>query len=115
MAAVRTLQVSTLPPWTTNGNSFAANVSFVFTHDRSMDVILQNQRGEGFVKQVFRLLLSTGCKTRAGGAGMVLDIGSAFARVGFAGEVTLELYGLSRDHRNAPPPFCFPGCAQVRV
>ena len=76
MAAVRTLQVSTLPPWTTNGNSFAANVSFVFTHDRSMDVILQNQRGEGFVKQVFRLLLSTGCKTRAGGAGMVLDIGS---------------------------------------
>jgi hypothetical protein len=72
MAAIRTLQVTSLPAW----SNASEGVSFTFTHDRSMDVILQNQRGEGFVKQVFRYLLSYGCGTRVDGAGLVLDIGS---------------------------------------
>ena len=73
MAAVRTLMLTSLPRWTWSDNDAAGNVSFVMTHDRSIDVILNNQRGEGFVKQVFRLLLA-GCKD--GGGRSVIDIGS---------------------------------------
>ena len=80
MAAVRTLQMTTLPVWASKDNSSARTMSFVFTHDRSMDVILQNQRGEGFVKQVFRLLLAggQGCSSSTPGIpnATVLDIGS---------------------------------------
>ena len=73
MAAVRTLMQTSLPRWSWSDAVDAGNVSFVITHDRSMDVILNNQRGEGFVKQIFRLLLM-GCQRP--GAGSVLDIGS---------------------------------------
>ena len=66
------MRVTSLQEWTWSQPENTPNVSFYFTHDRSIDVILNSQRGEGFVKQVFRLLL-TGC---AHGAGSVLDIGS---------------------------------------
>ena len=71
MAAVRTLMNTQLPRWSWTADETGSNVSFVAMHDRSIDVILNNQRGEGFVKQVFRLLLA-GC----GKGGTVIDIGS---------------------------------------
>ena len=73
MASIRTLMQTSLPRWTWSMHGDAGNVSFVAMHDRSIDVILNNQRGEGFVKQVFRLVLA-GCSHV--GAGSVIDIGA---------------------------------------
>ena len=68
MAAVRTLLETSVPRWSSNwtwGAPFGAEgesdrVRFVVTHDRSIDVILNNQRGEGFVKHAFLAVLSGG-------------------------------------------------------
>ena len=51
-----------LPRWSWTADETGSNVSFVAMHDRSIDVILNNQRGEGFVKQVFRLCLRAAAK-----------------------------------------------------
>ena len=56
MAAVRTLMETALQrwSWSEQEEQSAGQVNFVAMHDRSIDVILNNQRGEGFVKQVSR-------------------------------------------------------------
>ena len=96
--AIRTLMQTSLERWTWSQRKVGDAVPFVAIHDRSLDVILnkcapverecgsdrkladvrsasraRSQRGEGFGKQVFRLVLA-GC-TKAG-AGSVLDIGA---------------------------------------
>jgi hypothetical protein len=75
MAAVRSLMQTSLPRWSwvTDEGAVArlGSVHFVVMHDRSIDVILNNQRGEGFVKQVFRLVLM-GCSS----AHTVVDVGA---------------------------------------
>ena len=73
MAAVRTLAKTSLQRWSWSDDDSLDNVTFTITHDRSIDVILNNQRGEGFVKQVFRVLLS---QCAIPGTGSVIDIGS---------------------------------------
>ena len=74
--SVRTLLETAVPRWSwewtwerPHGN--AQNLRFIITHDRSQDVILNNQRGEGFVKSVFLHVLSA-CSD----VDHVLDVGS---------------------------------------
>ena len=76
MASVRALLETSVPIWNYNWTWLAPHgearqLRFVVSHDRSIDVILNNQRGEGFVKQVFLATLA-GCS----GSMTVLDIGS---------------------------------------
>ena len=76
MAAVRALLETSVPRWSWNWTwqePYGANshLPFVVSHDRSIDVILNNQRGEGFVKQVFLATLA-GCTHSLA----VLDIGT---------------------------------------
>ena len=76
MASVRVLLETSVPIWNYNWTWLAPHgearqLRFVVSHDRSIDVILNNQRGEGFVKQVFLATLA-GCS----GSMAVLDIGS---------------------------------------
>jgi hypothetical protein len=73
---VRALLETSVPIWNYNWTWLAPHgearqLRFVVSHDRSIDVILNNQRGEGFVKQVFLATLA-GCS----GSMTVLDIGS---------------------------------------
>ena len=71
----RTLAETSLPRWAWHDTSTEnpSTVDFVIMHDRSIDVILKNQRGEGFVKQVFRLVLANCSGVNAG---IVVDIGT---------------------------------------
>lgn len=65
MAAVRKLLETSVPRWSPSWSwedptGGAPQLRFVVMHDRSIDVILNNHRGEGFVKQVFLAVLQ-GC------------------------------------------------------
>ena len=98
MAAVRTLRETSLARWSwPGGNSSSSvssvgsssssttttgNVSFIIMHDRSIDVILNNQRGEGFVKQVFRRVLTSCTGTSAGAGSVLLGVGVVGVRHG---------------------------------
>ena len=82
-ASVRTLFETSVPAWSWNyswtapyGDGDGRQTRFVVSHDRSIDVIMNNQRGEGFVKQVFIASLSTGCQHPGSPALEVVDIGS---------------------------------------
>ena len=79
MAAVRSLLRTSAPTWSTNWTFAspsigASSVEFIVMHDRSIDVILNDQRGEGFVKQVFSAVLTDQCLTNP--PATVIDIGA---------------------------------------
>ena len=106
--AIRSLRQTSLPRWSSqwsysspDGN--ASSVKFVILHDRSIDVIINNQRGEGFVKQVFLAVLGA---CAAGGGGSVIDIGS---NTGFYSMLSAA-HGCSVLAIDAQP-----GCAAVTV
>ena len=80
--SIRTLMRTSVPEWSWNWSwtrpNGAESVDFITINDRSIDVILNNERGEGFVKQVFLAVL-LGCST-VHAPPLVLDIG---ANVGY--------------------------------
>ena len=76
-AVLRELAQITMPRWSLDGAPKNTNISFFAVHDSSGGVILQGNRGEALVVDVFRLLTR---RCADDGEGHVLDIG---ANLGF--------------------------------
>ena len=78
-AVLRSMSRITLPRWQV-GLLAAANISFFSVHDSSAGVIVQGNRGEALVVDVFRLLAHRCAEVDGGRGHHVLDIG---ANLGF--------------------------------
>ena len=75
------------------------NLTFTVVHDRSLDVVLQDGRGEGFVKDVFSAVCPACRSSHAKATPLLLDIG---ANTGFY-TMLAGAYGCSAVAFDAQP------------